>query len=81
MGLSESYASGKTPGITDPQRKLLIKAIRAIQDVVVGDISGVTGVYSGSGAPGIEVVPTGSAAIYYDTANNAIYLWNGAAWV
>lgn len=78
---SESYASGTVPQINDTRRKLQVKEILATQAVVVGDISGVTGVFSGNGAPGAEVVPTGAAALYYDNASGDIYEWNGSAWV
>lgn len=81
MPPSESYASGTTPLINDTRRKLQVKEILSTQAVVVGDISGVTGVYSGNGAPGVEVVPTGSAALYTDLVTGDLYHWNGSAWV
>lgn len=75
MPPSETYASGTTPKITDPRRKLQIKEILATKAV---SVSGVTGVYSGNGAP--TDAPSGSAAIYVNLDNGDFWYWDGAAW-
>lgn len=72
---SETYASGTTPQINDTRRKLQVKEILATKAIVTGDISGVTGVYSGNGAPAGDLIPSGSA-LYVDLNNGSLYYWN-----
>jgi len=73
----ETYGSGTTPAKGDTKRMLLVKLILASG----APVSGVTGVYSGAGAPGI--VPAGTSAVYFQTDSNPPGLqWNyyGGSW-
>ena len=72
---SETYTSGTTPQIHDTRRKLQVKEVIATKAIMVGDISGVTGVYNGNGAPPGDLVPAG-AAVYTDLDTGDLYYYN-----
>ncbi len=67
--MTEIYSSGNTPQKSDTKRMLLVKEVKATTAMGL--------VTSGSGAPSGTITGSG---IYYNTANDALYLWYGGAW-
>lgn len=71
------FATGTTPYGYHTQRIIEEKILDALNTLTL-DVSGVTGVYSGSGAPAAD--PGVAEAIYIDTDTGEQYQWFSGAW-